>query len=122
MNKLAEKIVGAPVTTWVSLKNYQQYTAVARCGTASPLDDVTIQLRKATDASGANATNIGSAVTAKTHAEASLRAEDLGDFSATVPYAFVSASVSDEASPNTVTSYAVLSDARYPALDYDLTV
>lgn len=113
MNKLSEKIVGVPVTTWVSLKNYQQYTAVARAGDVSPRNGVTIQLRKATDASGTGATNHGDPVTADNHAEASLFAADLGD------YTHVSATVTDEDSPNTVTSFGILSDARYPALDYD---
>lgn len=116
MNKLSEKIVGVPVTTWVPLTNFQQYTVVARAGDTSPLDDVTIQLRKATDASGTGATNHGSAVTAAGHAEASLFAADIGD------YTHVAATVTDEDSPNSVTSFAILSDARYPALDYDFTV
>ncbi len=113
MNKLGEVTTYYPVGTWVPLTNYQQYTAFARAGTASPLDDVTVQLRKATSAGGAGATNHGSAVTAKVAANASLRAEDLGTDGSGVPYTHVSAVIADEASPNTVTSAAILSDPRY---------
>lgn len=113
MNKLSEVIVGVPVTTWVPLTNYQQYTAVARAGDVSPRNGVTIQLRKATDSSGTGATNHGSAVTDDDRAEASLFAADIGD------YTHVSATVTDQDSPNTVTSFAILSDPRFAALDYD---
>lgn len=107
MNKFAEIAEGYPVTTWVPLTNYQQYTALARAGDVSPRNGVTIQLRKATDSSGAGATNLGSAVTGDDWANASCRAEDLGD------YTHVSATVTDQDSPNTVTSFAVLTDPRY---------
>lgn len=113
MNKLGEVIRGKPSTEWAKLDNYQQYTCVADAGTASPLDSVTVQLRKATAAGGTNATNHGTAVTGFGFANASLRAEDLGEFSAGVPYTHVSAVVTDAASPNTVTSFGILSDPRY---------
>lgn len=108
MNKLAEVVEGYPVTTWVPLTNYQQYTALARAGDVSPRNGVTVQLRKATDSSGTGATNLGSAVTGDNFANASARAEDLGD-----GYTHVSATVTDDDSPNTVTSFAVLSDPRF---------
>jgi len=113
MNKFSEISTFRPVTTWVPLTNFQQYTAYAEAGDASPLDDVTIQLRKATDASGTNAANHGSAVTAAPRASASVRAEDLGDFSTSLQYTHVSASVSDEDSPNTLTSAGILTDPRF---------
>lgn len=119
MRKLNEVAAYLPVTTWVPLTNYQSYTAFARAGSASPLDDVTIQLRKATDASGTNAANHGSAVTAAVTAGVSVRAEDLGNFSASLPYKYVSAVVTDEASPNTVTSAAILTDPRYAGKAYN---
>jgi len=114
MNKLGEVIRGNPSTEWVALSNYQQYTCVADAGTASPTDQVTVQLRKATSSGGANAANHGTAVTGYGFANASLRAEDLGEFSSGVPYTHVCAVVTDAASPNTVTSYGIRSDARYP--------
>ncbi len=117
MNKLSEVISCAPVTTWLPLTNYQQYTATARAGDASPLDSVTIQLRKATDSSGTNATDHGSPVTFTPSGSVSVRAEDLGDFSSSLQYTHVSASVTDEDSPNSVTSYGIASDPRYQGLD-----
>lgn len=117
MNKFSEVACGAPVTTWLPLANYQQYTAFARAGDTSPLDSVTIQLRKATDGSGTNAANHGSAVTAAPTAAASVRAEDLGDFADGVPFTHVSATVTDEDSPNSVTSYGIVTDPRYQGVD-----
>lgn len=113
MNKLGEVIRGNPSTEWVPLNNYQQYTCVADAGTASPTDQVTVQLRKATSAGGANAANLGDPVTGYGFANASARAEDLGNFNASTPYTHVSAVVTDAASPNTVTSFGIRSDPRY---------
>lgn len=117
MQKFSEIACAAPVTTWMPLDNYQQYTAFARAGDVSPLDTVTVQLRKATDSSGTNAANHGSAVSLTPTGGVSVRAEDLGDFSASLQYKYVSAVVTDEDSPNTVTSYAVLTDPRYQGRD-----
>ena len=98
--------------TWVSLAKYREYVVMARAGTASPTDDVTIQLRKATDASGSNPANHGSAVTAAGFACTSVRDDELGDFAAGTPYTHVSATITDEASPNTVHSVAYLQGKR----------
>jgi len=117
MKKFSEVACAGPVTTWFPLDNYQQYTAFARAGDVSPLDTVTIQLRKATDAGGSNATNHGDPVNLTPTGGVSVRAEDLGDFSATLQYKYVSAVVTDEDSPNTVTSYAVLTEPRYQGKD-----
>lgn len=117
MQKFSEIACAGPVTDWFPLDNYQQYTAFARAGDVSPLDSVTIQLRKATDASGTNATDHGDPVTFTPTGGVSVRAEDLGDFSADLQYKYVSAVVTDEDSPNSVTSYAVLTDPRYQGVD-----
>lgn len=113
MNKFTEVAAFYPVSTWVPLANYQQYSAFARAGTASPTDSVTVQLRKATNAGGSNAANQGAAVTGHPHAETSVRAEDLGNFSAGVPFTHVSAVVTDAASPNTVVSAGILTQPRF---------
>lgn len=117
MKKFSEVACFAPVTTWLPLANYQQYTAFARAGDASPLDSVTIQLRKATDSSGTNATDHGSPVTLTPTGGVSVRAEDLGDFSASLQYTHVSAVVTDEDSPNSVTSAAIVTEPRYQGKD-----
>lgn len=99
-------------TSWVSMADYREYTAFAVAGDVSPRNGLTIQLRKATSSGGANAANHGSAVTADDRASATLLAEDLGEFSAGVPYTHVSATITDEDSPNTLTALAFRSGAR----------
>lgn len=111
-SRLNEQATPSLVTTWVSLADYREYTVFAAAGAASPLDDVTIQLRKATSSAGANATDHGAAVTNNAQASATLLAEDIGEFSAGVPFTHVSATVTDEASPNVVQSLALRSMAR----------
>lgn len=113
-NIFAKDINDGNPATWVSLAKYREYVATARAGTVSPLDDVTIQLRKATNSSGANATNHGSAVTAAGFAATSVRDDELGNYNSdpSTPFTHVSATISDEASPNTVHSVCYLTGKR----------
>lgn len=111
-NIFARDINDGNPTTWVELSKYREYVALARSGTASPTDDVTIQLRKATSSGGANAANHGSAVTGAGFAATSVRDDELGDFAAGVPFTHVSAVITDEASPNTVNSVCYLTGKR----------
>lgn len=98
--------------TWVSLAKYREYVVMVRAGAASPADDVSIQLRKATSAGGANAANHGSLVTAAGFACTSVRDDELGDFAAGTPYTHVSATLSDETSPNALAAIAYLQGKR----------
>lgn len=112
--KLAdESALISAATSWVAMASHREYSVMALAGDVSPRNGVTIQLRKATDGSGTNATNVGSAVTADDQAIASAFAADLGEFSAGVPYTHFSATVTDQDSPNTVVSLAIRRGARY---------
>lgn len=92
---------------------FNQYTGYALAGSASPLNDVTVTLRKATSSGGANATTIKAATDKNGSAQASVNANDLGEFSPGVPFTHVQAVLTDQASPNTVTGFAVLSHPKF---------
>lgn len=110
-SKAAERLDGPYLATeWVSMADYAQYLVAVRAGDVSPLNGVTIQFRKATSAGGAGATNHGSAVTADDRAQASLRASELGQDGSGVQYTHVSATVTDQDSPNTFTALAFRAD------------
>lgn len=115
--KFAESVKAKDVNdgnpaTWVKMDQAREYCVVARAGTASPADDVTIQLRKATSSGGAGAVNHGAAVTAAGFAAASALAQDLGVDGSNVQYTHVSAVVSDETSPNAYSAVAFLMHLR----------
>lgn len=110
--RLNEQATPDLVSSWVSMADYREYTAFAVAGDVSPRNGVTIQLRKATDASGTGAANHGSAVTADDRCSATLLAEDLGQTGGGVQYTHVSATVTDQDSPNTYTALAFRSGAK----------
>ena len=99
------------ISEWVSMADFRKYLVAVRAGDVSPLNGVTIQLRKATSSGGAGATNHGSAVTADDRAMAELNAEDLGQVGG-VQYSHVQATVTDQDSPNTYTALAFRGDGR----------
>lgn len=106
-SKASERLDGPYlVTEWVSLADYAQYLVGVRAGDVSPRNGVTVQLRKATSSGGAGATNHGSAVTADDRVQVSCRASELGQDGSGVQYTHVSATVTDEDSPNSYTALA----------------
>lgn len=111
-SRLNEQATPDLPTSWVSMAAHREYTVFGVAGDVSPRNGVTIQLRKATSAGGANATNHGSAVTADDRVSATLLADELGEFSAGVPFTHVAAVVTDQDSPNTYTAMAFRSQPR----------
>ena len=103
----------ALATSWLSVADYREYIVAAVAGDVSPLNGVTIQLRKATSSGGANAANQGDAVTFDDAGYASLNVEDLGETGGGVQYTHVSATVTDQDSPNTVTALAFRAKPRF---------
>lgn len=99
--RLSELLRVGDAAQWNPMKNMKAVTAVVSTLLgSSPLNSVTVQLRKATDAAGSNAANLGSAVTGNYGALVTALAEELGNFSATVPFTYVSATITDSKSPN----------------------
>jgi len=120
MNKLSELAVATPVGNWVSMENYKQVSAVGVVLDADSAEAVTVQLRKATDASGTNAANFGTAVVVTSGATDtditaihSEWAQALGSFSAGVPFTHVSASITTDASPETAFGVVLRSEPRF---------
>ncbi|GIK49598.1 MAG: hypothetical protein BroJett013_22950 [Alphaproteobacteria bacterium] len=111
-SRLNEQATPDLSTSWVSMAAYREYTVFGVAGDVSPRNGVTIQLRKATSAGGANATNHGSPVTADDRVSATLLADELGQNGSGVQYTHVSAVVTDEDSPNTFTALAFRSRPR----------
>jgi hypothetical protein len=117
--KLSELAVASPAASWVSMENYRQVSGIAVVADADTGETVTVQLRKATDASGTNATNFGTAVVvtgAATDTDISAIqtewSQALGAL-AGVPYTHVSATLSTGASPETVTGVVLRSEPRF---------
>jgi hypothetical protein len=120
MNKLSELAVASPVGNWVSMENYRQVSAIGVLLDADSAETLTVQLRKATDASGTNAANFGTAVTVASGAtDTDLSAiqtewsQALGSFSAGVPFTHVSATISDVASPEASFGVVLRSEPRF---------
>lgn len=113
--KLAEVVdFAAPASTWVSVGLARQITGFAlSTDVTSPANVVTVQLRKATSAAGANAANLGTAVSGDLKAAYTMLDEDLGAFTDGTPYTFVQAVVTDVDSPNAVQGGVVLSERRF---------
>ena len=113
--KLAEIAnVVAPAAVWVSVDLARQITGFAlSTDRTSPANVVTVQLRKATSAAGANAANLGTAVAGALTAQYTMLDEDLGEFSAGVPFTHVQAVVTDTDSPNAVIGGVILSHNRF---------
>lgn len=99
--RLSEMIRAADPAVWTPISGMKAVTAVVRALYASsPANEVTVQLRKATSVAGANAANLGSAKTGDYAAIVTALAEELGDFNSTTPFTHVSATITDEKSPN----------------------
>jgi hypothetical protein len=103
------------------MANHFQVTAIATQVDADSPETVTVQLRKATDASGTNAADFGTAGTGTSsatdsniHAVQTEWSDDLGFHASGLPFTHVSAVVSDDATPES-DAYGVVvrSDPRY---------
>lgn len=112
--KLNERLVFSAPATWVSMADYRQVVAVGRVAETSPTTDVTVQLRKATDASGSDAADLGTAVTTATQAIAQAYASDLGKTAGGTPFTHVSATITGAGSPPASSSGDVVrGDGRF---------
>jgi len=99
--RLSELIKTADPAVWNPISGMKAVTGIVRALYASsPSNEVTIQLRKATDVAGSNAANLGSSVTGDYAAAVTALIEELGSFNASTPYTHVSATITDEKSPN----------------------
>jgi len=98
--KINERLAFSRADQWVSMQNYDQVAAVAIAPDASPETEVTVQLRKATDASGSNAADLGTAVAANSKAVAQAFASALGETAGGLAFTHVSATITDAVSPN----------------------
>lgn len=111
--RLDEQLLGPyAATAWLSVANAREYAVAVLAGDVSPRNGVTIQFRKAINSGGSGATNHGSAVTADDRLIASILAADLGADGSGNPYTHVSATVTDEDSPNTFTALAFLASLK----------
>lgn len=112
--KLNERLAFSALAAWVAMEAYNQVVAVGQVAETSPETDVTVQLRKATDASGSNAADLGTAVTSPTQAVAQAYASDLGETEDGTPYTHVSATVTGAGSPAADSSGVVIrGDGRF---------
>lgn len=104
--KITEVIAISPAGTWVDMSGYRQFAALATLAAADDGEGVSVQLRKATSAAGANADDHGSLVTVTSAATdtdlsamASAYAADLGETAGGVRFTHVTAVVSRTGSP-----------------------
>jgi len=112
--KLHERLAFSAPGAWVSMADYRQVVAYGAVADTSPDTDVTVQLRKATAASGSNATNFGTAVTGPTQAVAQGYASELGATAGGVPFTHVSATITGAGSPAADSSGVVIrGDGRF---------
>lgn len=123
-SKLSERLNAYPAGTWVSAALFTQFMAVAFLAGADGVETVTIQARKATDASGTGATNHGDAVTVTNpqtsppssndlKAAVDFRSDQLGESGAGVPYTHVSFVATDSGDTETAVGFLVAGDARF---------
>lgn len=111
--RLANNLSGPySVTAWTPIADAREYGVLVLAGDVSPINGVTVQFRKATSSGGAGATNHGSAVSADDRLITSILAADLGVDGSGVQYTHVSATVTDQDSPNSYTALAVLADLK----------
>lgn len=121
--KLHEVINCSDSAAWVAMEAYRQVTGVGILVDADDGEGVTVQLRKATDASGTGAADLGSPVTVTSSATdvdvtamASAYADELGETAGGVAFTHVSASVTKAGSPapaETLTAFVIRSDGRF---------
>lgn len=121
-SKLSERMLVVAAGVWVSAANFERFLGVGFQADADSPETVTVQLRKATDASGTGATNFGTAgvATAGSPADEDLtayadgKADQLGRTEAGVEYTHVSVTISDAASPEAAASGVLIcGDARF---------
>lgn len=123
-SKLEERIrVSAAAGAWFPIAGMKAVTGVAVSAVASsPLSSVTVQLRKATDASGSNPANLGDSKTSNWGVAKTALAEELGYLEAaqTTPYTHVQCVVTDSASPNTANGVLIFEpkDVTPSGVDY----
>lgn len=110
--KLTERLTFSRPTDWVPIALFDQVCAVGQAPATSPETSVSVQLRKATSAAGANAANLGSAVVADSQAEAQAYAEDLGETGGGVPFTYVSAVITS-GSPETANGVVIRGAGRF---------
>lgn len=113
--KLTEVAESFFPTQWVDMSLYREYAAFANTVATSPLNAVTIQIRKAVSAAGGDAEDHGDPVSADNKASVSVLAEDLGATSAGVPFTHVSFVLTDDASPNEAFGVGIGIRARFPS-------
>lgn len=123
-SKISERLNVFPVGTWASAALFTQFCAVAMLAAADGVETVTVQARKATDASGANATNHGDPVTV-TNPQTSpassndlkvavdFRSDQLGETAGGLPFTHVSLVASDTGDTETATGFLIAGDARF---------
>lgn len=113
--KLNERLAVSRPDEWVPMDLHRQVVATAIIAATSPPGQVTVQLRKATDANGTNAANLGTAVTAEDQATAQAYASDLGVHAGSgLPFTHVSAVVTPPGSPPVdVAAVVIRGDGRY---------
>lgn len=96
--KLNERLTFSRAGDWVPMANFAQVCGVGLAPVASPESSVSVQLRKATSAAGANAADLGTAATGDGQAVAQAYANELGETGG-VPFTHVQAIVTS-GSPN----------------------
>lgn len=96
--KVKLNVVG--VVAWYAMANYDQVAGFASIPSVETGESVTVQLRKATSSAGANAANLGAAVTTTATADAvdltamaEAYADDLGQTAGGVQFTHVSITV-----------------------------
>ena len=105
-HKITEVIAISPAGTWVAMSGYRQFAALATLAAADSGEGISVQLRKATSAAGADAADHGTAVavaSADTDVDISAMtaayAADLGETAGGVAYTHVTATVTITGSP-----------------------
>lgn len=123
-SKLSERLNVYPAGTWASAALFTQFCAVAFLAAADGVETLTIQARKATDATGAGAVNQGEAVTVTNpqtspatsndlKAAVDFRSDQLGETAGGVPYTHVSFVASDTGDTETAVGFLIAGDARF---------
>lgn len=112
--KLNERLAFSAPGEWVPMAQYRQFCAVGFVAETSPETEVTVQLRKATDAAGSGPANHGTAVTSNTKAVAQAYASELGEDGSGNAYTHVQATITGGGSPAADSSGVVIrGDGRF---------
>jgi len=118
--KLNEREVYSPAGNWVPVANYRQFVGVGVLENADSTETVTVQLRKATDASGTNPANHGTAVVGTSSGadqdlvvSAQAYASELGKTGGGLAYTHVCALVTDTGSPENSYGIVIRGDGRF---------